>query len=375
MLFFTRKKKKVKDAYEFLRKKIIYSHDILAPNILAEAKALERSLKADLNAFPKDPTAQASLAARAETQVARLFPPARFASWTENIDVLLMAIVLALGIRAYFIQPFKIPTDSMKPTLYGIQVEPQPEQVRPALPLRIFEWLVFGKTYCRIEPRQGGVVRSIREGRFMGIPFLPQTEVVIGGERFTIWCSAREFVQGSGLQPGDLVPGGTAAANFTVTSGDHVFVNKIAYHFRRPERGEVFVFTTHGIDAILRTMRPADRTTQFYIKRCVGLPGDILEIDPPRLMVNGQPLNGRAVFTKMATRTEGYRGYQLIPENPFLGRPGATFTVPPDSYWAMGDNSGASFDSRGWGPVPRANLVGTGLWVYWPVSRRWGWIE
>ncbi|MFQ3671180.1 MAG: signal peptidase I [Verrucomicrobiia bacterium] len=360
------------EAHEYLRKRIKYSRDLLSEKDLAKASELESSLRSDLKSFPKDPAAQASLAARAESQVTRLFPPPRFAAWTDNIDVLLMAVVLALGIRAYFIQPFKIPTDSMKPTLYGIQVEPLPPDQRPHVLQLGIDWLVFGRAYCRIETKQGGVVRSIQEGRLLGIPFLPKTDVVIGSERFSVPCTAKEFIQGSGLHPGEMVPARTVAANFTVTSGDHIFVNKMVYHFRRPERGEVFVFTTHNIPAILRTMRPSEATTQFYIKRCVGLPGDRLEIDPPFLLVNGERLGGRKVFDLMATQSGGHTGYKIQGENQFLNSIGATYQVPSGTFWAMGDNSGFSFDSRGWGGVPRNNLVGTGLWVYWPVSSRWG---
>ncbi len=372
MRLFNSQHKKVVEAHEYLRKKIKYSRDLLSPNDLAKAIELDQSLRADLKQFPKDPAAQASLAARAEAQVTRLFPTPRFAAWTENIDVLLMAIVLALGIRAYFIQPFKIPTDSMKPTLYGIQVEPIAPEQNPPFYRKAIDWALLGRAYCRIETTTGGPLRAVQEGRILGIPFLPKTTVVIGSESFSVPCTAKEFLQGSRLEPGQFVPGKSVAANFTVTSGDHIFVNKIVYHFRKPERGEVFVFTTHDIARILRTMRPSEATTQFYIKRCVGLPGDLLEIDPPFLLVNGRPLAGRPVFEHMAARSHGHTGYKLLPDNLYLGTAGATYQIPANGFWAMGDNSGFSFDSRGWGAVPERNLVGTALWVYWPVSTRWG---
>jgi signal peptidase I len=49
--------------------------------------------------------------------------------------------------------------------------------------------------------------------------------------------------------------------------------------------------------------------------------------------------------------------------------------VPKDGYFAMGDNSYNSYDSRYWGPVPQENLVGRGLFVYWPFNRHWGLIR
>ena len=52
-----------------------------------------------------------------------------------------------------------------------------------------------------------------------------------------------------------------------------------------------------------------------------------------------------------------------------------TFKVPEDGYFALGDNSYNSYDSRYWGPVPEENLVGRGLFVYWPFNQHWGLIR
>ena len=71
--------------------------------------------------------------------------------------------------------------------------------------------------------------------------------------------------------------------------------------------------------------------------------------------------------------TDGYRGYS--PGNLHLGTPKHSFTVPPHSYFAMGDNSYNSYDSRWWGPVPEENVVGRGLFVYWPFTWHWGLIR
>ena len=68
-----------------------------------------------------------------------------------------------------------------------------------------------------------------------------------------------------------------------------------------------------------------------------------------------------------------YRGY--APGQAFLGAPDRSFVIPPHSYFAMGDNSYNSYDSRYWGPVPEENLVGRGLFVYWPFNRHWGFIR
>jgi signal peptidase I len=68
-----------------------------------------------------------------------------------------------------------------------------------------------------------------------------------------------------------------------------------------------------------------------------------------------------------------YRGYG--PGHDYLADPNRWFTVPLNGYFALGDNSYNSFDSRYWGPVPEENLVGRGLLVYWPFYPHWGLIR
>jgi signal peptidase I len=74
----------------------------------------------------------------------------------------------------------------------------------------------------------------------------------------------------------------------------------------------------------------------------------------------------------MSTKN-GYGGYRLSGEH--LSDPDEPFRVPERNYFAMGDNSANSFDSRYWGGVPEENLVGRGLLVYWPFTRHWGLIR
>jgi signal peptidase I len=150
-------------------------------------------------------------------------------------------------------------------------------------------------------------------------------------------------------------------------------VNKVAYQVRKPERGETFVFTTDGIEGIESGLRLRGiEGSQYYIKRCVAVGGDRLQIKPPVLWINGQPAQDWAC-QMVAAQKDGYSGYTLGPT--FLTNPEDTYQVPNKTYWAMGDNSPNSFDSRGWGPVSAENLVGKGAFVYWPFSKRWGLIH
>ena len=72
---------------------------------------------------------------------------------------------------------------------------------------------------------------------------------------------------------------------------------------------------------------------------------------------------------------DGYRGYASGPSFGYLYSPDATFRVPEKRYFALGDNSYNSADSRYWGTVPEENLMGCGMFVYWPFTKHWGFIQ
>jgi signal peptidase I len=111
--------------------------------------------------------------------------------------------------------------------------------------------------------------------------------------------------------------------------------------WREPKRQQIIVF---------RAPLPEQGFPDF-IKRCIGLPGDTLEIKKGVVYINGKPLD------------EPYRNQ---PPNPLENR--AAITVPPNSYFMMGDNRENSYDSRYWGFVPRANIIGTPLLIYMSID-------
>ncbi len=142
----------------------------------------------------------------------------------------------------------------------------------------------------------------------------------------------------------------------TSIRGDHFFVIRYAYWFNKPERGDIVVFKTAGIS-------PQVPPDELFVKRIIGLPGDILSVRNGRLYLQGQPVSQPAILAQMNFTN-------AFPENQkFLKLPTDDFQVPAGSYFVVGDNTGNSFDSRYWGALPAKNIVGRVSKIYWPLNR------
>ena len=105
------------------------------------------------------------------------------------------------------------------------------------------------------------------------------------------------------------------------------------------------------------------------------MPGDTLQIRPPVLYRNGAPITGARAFYDNNNRVGKYRGYtNTDPRNPgiLLTSPEQTHTVTKNGYLALGDNSNDSADSRYWGEVPKKDVTGRPLWVFYPFGSHWG---
>jgi signal peptidase I len=129
---------------------------------------------------------------------------------------------------------------------------------------------------------------------------------------------------------------------------DRVLANRFIYHFRDPKRGEVIVFKTPGNLPVCGTTH----AHEVFVKRLIGLPGDKVSERDGIVSINGVPL--KEPYVKPDRRDHN---------------PPASWNVPKGDYFFMGDNRNASCDSRTWGPVPRANLIGEVFFVYWPLNR------
>jgi len=167
---------------------------------------------------------------------------------------------------------------------------------------------------------------------------------------FLAFCVIRPFiVQAFKIPTGSMRP--------TLIEGDLILVNKFIYgakvpfthirlpDLRQPKRGDVVVF-----------IYPED-TKKDFIKRLVGLPGDVVEIKSGSIIINNKLVED-PIFKQRYYYNRGD-----------FAKEGEKLVVPADSYFVLGDNSGSSKDSRYWGFVPKDNLLGQAMVIYWPIKR------
>lgn len=335
----------------------------------------------------------------------------------DNVEFLLVAAIVILGFRAYFVTWFKIPTNSMWPTYHGMtpQVYPRAEE-EPGTAATVFRAFAFGAWPRRFDaPADGEVLipvggnqgrglvryREVTGRKWLVIPAKVREYTLLVGEKpVTLrvpldfdfdWAVHDGFFAHAGpyssqafseavrssayenrlidgrwvrlVRTGRHVRAGERLLGFDEMTGDNLFVDRFSYHFVRPAIGSGAVFRTRNIPYIMA--RDGD---QHYVKRLVGLPGDELRIEGTTLMRNGSPITGTPIFAAQARRLDRYPGY--LASGSLAG--GATVKIPPGGYFMMGDNSPHSGDSRTWDTVPQADLVGRPIWVYFPFTSRWG---
>ena len=124
---------------------------------------------------------------------------------------------------------------------------------------------------------------------------------------------------------------------------ERILVDKWSYLFHPPQRGDIIVFAAP----------PAP--SEDYVKRIIALPGDIITIRNTTVIVDSDTLNE----TYISPARQG---------NPFAFKQINNVIVPPNDYFVLGDNRAESSDSRDWGFVPRNNIVGRAVLVYWPLG-------
>ena len=158
------------------------------------------------------------------------------------------------------------------------------------------------------------------------------------------------FIQAFKIPSGSMRP--------TLLEGDKIMVNKIVYgpkvpftHYRipglrEPRRGDIVVFKY-----------PEDRKKDF-IKRLIAVGGETVEISNGNITIDGKPIDGPPEILKTYYYDRGHYGVE-----------GNAVKVPKGSYFVLGDNSDSSRDSRYWGFVPKDDVIGRAMFIWWPPWR------
>jgi len=166
------------------------------------------------------------------------------------------------------------------------------------------------------------------------------------------------IIQAFKIPSGSMIP--------TLLIGDHILVNKFIYGVRIPfVKNPVIPYRDPKTLDIIVFKYPEDPDKDF-IKRVIGVPGDVVQIKNKKVFINGKPLNpDPGMFTDMHIITG-----QINPRDNF-----GPVTVPKDSYFVMGDNRDNSYDSRFWGFVDESMIRGEALIIYWSWNSEGAWLD
>jgi len=431
---FTQKQALRKEAQAVLEgaeKVVLYRQDILATDVVENIKRLEAQLKATFKAKKFNPEKlEEDTNALKEVLVehgGKIFPVTMLGDWVE---MLVMAAIVAGGIRSFFLQPFKIPTNSMWPTYNGMtSVVRAPSDEVPTITEQVIGKITDWSSTYVIQAQESGLVKIPLE--FLGYdgsvkryrlrhrtPGAEYQEIYIGKYAQAIsvpqdfnlegvllrtfyphyaelplrrqdnerWEKVIEQAQlnnlieetanGPMLKTPIIVQAGENLLNFDILTGDMLFVDRVSSHFVNPSRGDTFVFRTHNIPGLAVQGVPSQN---YYVKRLVGVPGDKLRVDSDgKLYVNGSEVTSPEpmALNSQTAISRNYYGYLADVGNFAYAIPlTKEYQVTAGRYYSLGDNSANSFDSRGWGEVPEKDLVGRPLFILHPFSARWGWAK
>ena len=307
----------------------------------------------------------------------------------ENVEVLLVTGAVVLALRTFFFQPMAIPSGSAQPTLWGVRIEPLSADA--GIPGEFKRWGMMcwsGIRYFHLVAKNTGVLRIERPRRIL--PFVRYQRIWVGDRPYTLWFPPDDWEKTAADRVGEMIRTGDDIVKMKVTSGDHLFVDRITYNFRRPHRGEIIVFySNHLPDLIQET---------HYIKRLIAFGGEHVRIgDDRHVYINGEKLDASSPrFENIYSfdpdeppETDRYSGHvngsvgkqhtydrgtrmwrDMAPRFP---DDNTEYVVHPRHYLAFGDNTMNSHDGRAWGDFPEELLVGKANFVFWPVSSRFGW--
>ncbi len=356
-------------------------------------------------------------------------------SLVENVEFFLVAAIVILGIRTYFVQPFKIPTNSMWPTYYGMTAENFPAgSDLPGPAGRVLRFLAYGaQRRTMVAPRDGEVSvplfispagdkatvaytkkagrkwivipTQVKEYTFLvdGVPASVQVPADFGESEFDDMVFSTFFPDRAAFfaqiekerQAGRIEEVSQKldenADRFymalRVPMGKRVRAGDSIMRFDVLAGDQLFVDRvsyqfmrpTVGQGFVFRTdhIPEIERAygDQYFVKRLIGVPGDSIEMKEPKIYRNGALITGSKAFDLNGNRVAPYRGYFNATHDDArysMLFEGETIKVPEHAYLALGDNSHDSFDGRFWGYVPEKDVVGRPLFIYYPFTKRWG---
>ena len=343
--------------------------DILDGKTKQELQTVRTELK-DL--MSRCDPAESKAVSACEARLERLMPKNDLSRKIRNfLDVLVVACTVAGGIRALYIQPFRIPTSSMQPTLFGIHYVDR-EASKPFLGPLTRMMMPIQASGTKIQVKSDGLLSTEYRMRSKNI-ISTVSDFHIGQEVYTVPGDYLGQILRYLPKPKPFYREGDIFCDGWLSTGDHVFVERFSLFFRPFKRGDVIVFNTENISSPTQPLGGF-----YYIKRLVGLPGDTLQISDNILMIRpkGEKEFRPAwefsdAFKKVYSLKGGYQGHKADG----LLSLGGELTVPEGHYFALGDNTNFSLDGRNWGFIPRRNMVGLAVMIFWPISRRWGIVD
>lgn len=377
-----------REALSALRRYINHFRPRISEEKLAELNILKDRLSRALHSWDREETQKVTYTVNTLCESLTGYKRGAIPEMVESFFVIM---VVFLGIRTYYAQPFRIPTGSMQPTLNGIIIHAVDEI--PSAPERWWNTLTLGSSYVdETAETDKRIINITQRQKWLlltetVLTFDNHTSVSIPAAQGAVMQYLRE--QGKAAYTPYGLSFGTYRAGETiirarVDAGDMVIVNRMAYHFRRPVRGETFVFDTRGINTSGTPGKLADQGSgTHYIKRLCALPGDTVGIESPELIINGHPAAEKTIATVAAGNppynTGGYKALNAVQN------PGAYLTegsrrvlrssqTTPNlrEYVALGDNTDNSLDSRYWGTVRQFNIIGPAAFTLWPFTSHWG---
>lgn len=252
----------------------------------------------------------------------------------EWADALVIAFVVAMFIRMFVVELFKIPSGSMSPTLLGDFVAEGIATDRRG----------DSHQYLLISDPTGEVIQVFEKQ--------PDGYFNYQGKqsRMALTSSQQILLQTK------------------IKREEHrILVNKFAYWFSQPGRGDVVIFRVpfpldpnlYERDGLIIADVSYQRDQSVYVKRAVAFGGERVTIgNDHRLRINGEPVTDPEILSKLQyISPDGNANYDII--------------VPDDHVVVLGDNSDNSLDSRYWGPLPERNLRGKAILRYWPFKDQW----